>query len=75
MPSLRTFAALATVLTVSTANAQATRPPAAVQASTLPESTFAGLSFRNIGPANMSGRMADVCAELDRLAELEAAAG
>jgi photosystem II stability/assembly factor-like uncharacterized protein len=26
----------------------------------LPESTFAGLSFRNIGPANMSGRMSDV---------------
>ena len=26
----------------------------------MPDSTFAGLAFRNIGPANMSGRMADV---------------
>ena len=33
---------------------------AATAAPALPESTFAGLSFRNIGPANMSGRIADV---------------
>jgi len=33
---------------------------AAAPAPTLPESTFAGLSWRNIGPANMSGRMTDV---------------
>ena len=26
----------------------------------LPDSTFSGLSYRNIGPANMSGRMTDV---------------
>ena len=29
-------------------------------ASTITDSTFRGLSFRNIGPANMSGRMTDV---------------
>lgn len=41
--------------------AQARRPatpPAPAPA--LPESTFAGLTWRNIGPANMSGRMADI---------------
>jgi photosystem II stability/assembly factor-like uncharacterized protein len=37
------------------AYAQPARP-----AATLAESTFAGLSYRNIGPANMSGRISDV---------------
>jgi len=41
------------------------RPGAAVPrvlnaAPTLTDSTFSGLSYRNIGPANMSGRMSDV---------------
>ena len=39
---------------------QGARTAAPAPAAVLPESTFAGLSFRNIGPANMSGRMADV---------------
>jgi photosystem II stability/assembly factor-like uncharacterized protein len=63
---IRPIAALAAslVLTVLTiAQAQGRRIPSASelpQAPAMPESTFAGLSFRNIGPANMSGRMADV---------------
>ena len=56
-------------LTATTAAAQATppagtrapaRPVAAAPAPYLADSTFAGLSYRNIGPANMSGRMSDV---------------
>jgi photosystem II stability/assembly factor-like uncharacterized protein len=35
-------------------------PAATPTASAMAESTFAGLAYRNIGPANMSGRMADV---------------
>jgi photosystem II stability/assembly factor-like uncharacterized protein len=43
-------------------NRPAARPAAAATpaAAGLPDSTFAGLSYRNIGPANMSGRMSDV---------------
>ena len=54
------------VLAATAASAQgarrATPAPAALVATapTVAESLFAGLAFRNIGPANMSGRMADV---------------
>ncbi len=54
-------AALITTLSATAASAQARRLPGAVpSAATVAESTFASLSYRNIGPANMSGRMADV---------------
>ena len=54
-------AALITALSATAASAQARRLPSAVpSAATMAESTFASLSYRNIGPANMSGRMADV---------------
>ena len=54
-------AAALVVLAAGPATAQPTRRPAAAPAPpAIPESLFAGLSYRNIGPANMSGRMADV---------------
>jgi len=57
--SLRAIPLLAFGLLSTNLFAQGART-AATAAPTLPESTFAGLSFRNIGPANMSGRIADV---------------
>ena len=64
-PAFRTFviAFLAMQVTASLAFAQGgrrTAPAAATPVPALAESLFANLSFRNIGPANMSGRMADV---------------
>ncbi|MBM4194001.1 MAG: sialidase [Gemmatimonadetes bacterium] len=50
-PAVLVFALLAAS---ADAGAQAARPAG------LTDSTFAGLSYRNIGPANMSGRIADV---------------
>lgn len=42
-------------------HAQGRRPAApATTAAAVTESTFAALAYRNIGPANMSGRIADV---------------
>jgi photosystem II stability/assembly factor-like uncharacterized protein len=40
--------------------AQARRPAAIPASATLADTTFAGLAYRNIGPANMSGRIATV---------------
>src|SRR5688500_16650797 len=59
MPSPRLLALLTALLLPSFTSAQSTRATAA-PAPAIPESTFAGLSFRHIGPANMSGRIADV---------------
>jgi photosystem II stability/assembly factor-like uncharacterized protein len=58
------IALIAMQTTVVAVNAQGGRRPASAQAAApavaMAESLFANLSFRNIGPANMSGRMADV---------------
>ncbi|MEP7345320.1 MAG: glycosyl hydrolase, partial [Gemmatimonadaceae bacterium] len=55
---------IALQVTVAVAQTQGVRrpapSPAAASAPALAESLFANLSYRNIGPANMSGRMADV---------------
>ena len=54
------FATIA-LLTNSSLLAQGRRAASATEVAAAPaESSFAGLSWRNIGPANMSGRMADV---------------
>ena len=45
---------------VADAQGRRTTAAAETQPPGMPDSTFAGLTFRNIGPANMSGRMADV---------------
>ncbi|HWP70822.1 MAG TPA: glycosyl hydrolase, partial [Gemmatimonadaceae bacterium] len=62
-PSLRAWqlsTALVVLVVPAVIHPQGARTVAPAPAAVLPESTFAGLSFRNIGPANMSGRMADV---------------
>ena len=57
---------LSLALPVAVAAQGGTRPaprpatPAVPVATGLADSTFTGLSYRNIGPANMSGRMSDV---------------
>ncbi|MBK8250878.1 MAG: hypothetical protein IPK85_26295 [Gemmatimonadetes bacterium] len=51
---------LAVALLAPPLGAQRPAGPPVSQAPILAESTFAGLAYRNIGPANMSGRIADV---------------
>ena len=49
------------MLVTASARAQARRSaPVAPTSDAMAESTFASLSFRSIGPPNMSGRMTDV---------------
>jgi photosystem II stability/assembly factor-like uncharacterized protein len=55
--SITLIAAYAPVLAGQPARRAPAPPPVAPP---MAESTFAGLSYRNIGPVNMSGRMADV---------------
>ena len=56
------FLALPVALAAQGGNRPAPRPVtlAAPATTGLADSTFAGLAYRNIGPANMSGRMSDV---------------
>ncbi|MGA7304392.1 MAG: hypothetical protein WBW88_05940, partial [Rhodothermales bacterium] len=64
--AMRFLFAFATVLTVSIVGispASAQHQPAAVQRMT--DSTFVGLEFRSIGPAFMSGRIADIALQPD----------
>ena len=51
---------IAVALLTPTLPAQRPAGAPVAQAPALAESTFAGLAYRNIGPANMSGRIADV---------------
>ncbi|MFN8580778.1 MAG: hypothetical protein U0163_07375 [Gemmatimonadaceae bacterium] len=57
---LCTGVALSVTSAVAGAQARKNAPPPAAASPTLAESLFANLSYRNVGPANMSGRMADV---------------
>ncbi|MGQ0767334.1 MAG: WD40/YVTN/BNR-like repeat-containing protein [Gemmatimonadota bacterium] len=51
---------IAAAFTAAGAQSAARRPAATTPAVAVSESTFTNLMFRNIGPANMSGRIADV---------------
>lgn len=58
---VHTALALLTLAYGASAEAQGRRPSSApATTAAVSESTFAALAWRNIGPANMSGRMADV---------------
>ncbi|MBP9107710.1 MAG: hypothetical protein KBF56_13200, partial [Gemmatimonadaceae bacterium] len=62
-PGVAVLAVAMSAVFTSPLAAQTRRPTAAAAPATPPtvaESTFTGLAFRNIGPANMSGRMADI---------------
>ncbi|HPV76003.1 MAG TPA: glycosyl hydrolase, partial [Gemmatimonadaceae bacterium] len=62
-PGVAVLAVAMSAVFTSPLAAQTRRPTAAaapVTPASVAESTFTGLAFRNIGPANMSGRMADI---------------
>ncbi|MBK8646636.1 MAG: hypothetical protein IPN16_08885 [Gemmatimonadetes bacterium] len=62
-PGVAVLAVAMSAVFTSPLAAQTRRPTAAAAPATpasVAESTFTGLAFRNIGPANMSGRMADI---------------